>query len=38
VLLDTPSGAVPSLADRFETRVGRTLLAFLGVGQEGAAR
>ena len=38
VLLDTPIGAVPSLADQFESRVGRTLLAFLGVAGEEVSR
>jgi hypothetical protein len=30
ILLDAPAGPVPSLAERFERRAGRTLLQFLG--------
>ena len=31
ILLDMPSGEIPSLVDRFESRTGRDLLAFLGI-------
>jgi hypothetical protein len=33
ILLDMPSGEIPSLADRFESRTGRELLAYLGIGE-----
>jgi len=32
ILLDMPSGEIPSLVERFEARTGRDLLAYLGVG------
>ncbi len=35
VLLDVRSGAVPSLAEQFEQRVGRSYLEFLGIAAEG---
>jgi hypothetical protein len=31
ILLDMPSGEIPSLAERFESRTGRNLLAYLGI-------
>ncbi len=31
ILLDMPSGEIPSLVERFEARTGRDLLSYLGV-------
>ncbi len=33
ILLDMPSGDVPSLVDRFESRTGKVLLDYLGIGE-----
>lgn len=33
ILLDMPSGEVPALVERFESRTGRDLLTFLGLGE-----
>lgn len=32
ILLDMPSGTIPSLVDNFESRTGRGLLSYLGLG------
>ena len=32
ILLDMPSGEIPSLVERFEARTGRELLDYLGLG------
>jgi len=33
ILLDQPSGEIPSLVERFESRVGRDLLSYLGFSE-----
>jgi hypothetical protein len=32
ILLDMPSGSIPSLVENFESRTGRELLPYLGIG------
>ena len=33
ILLDQPSGTIPSMVERFESRTGKDLLLYLGVGE-----